>query len=118
MGKKDKKDGVTQQEKTLYDFACEALEVKMNEDSYQQVIGNIDKSYNVQQEYYDTLHNLYMSKHHPDQFWLNMPKQEAERQQNKTNHVILCNLLVNTVPEDTISETFAFTQTLKADIAR
>ena len=49
QGRKPKGTVSTKQEKTPYDLVCEALTLKMNEDSYQQVIGTIDKSRNIKQ---------------------------------------------------------------------
>ena len=53
QGKKPKRTVLPNQEETPYDRACAALLLKYGEDSYQKVIGNIDKLRNVLQEYLD-----------------------------------------------------------------
>ena len=52
-GRKPKATVSSKQEATPYDRACAALRLKWEEDSYQKVIGNIDKLRNALQEYLD-----------------------------------------------------------------
>ena len=48
-GREPKGTVSSKQENTPYDLACEALSLKWEEDSYQQVIETLDKSRNIQQ---------------------------------------------------------------------
>ena len=52
--------------KILYDIACGAIHLKMEEESYQQVLGNVSKSCNIQQEYANALWELDIATKDPD----------------------------------------------------
>ena len=76
-GSKPKGTVSTKPRETTYDIGYDAIHKRLKEDSYQQVIGNIDKSHNVQQEYLDALHNFYMSTRHLNQYLIKMQQQAA-----------------------------------------
>ena len=49
---------LTKSKKSPYDIACDAIHLKMEEDSCQQVLGNVSKLHNIQQEYVTRLQKL------------------------------------------------------------
>ena len=67
-GSKPKAKVSSKEEATPYDRARAAIYLKYEEDSYQKVMGHIDKSRNVLQEYSDAIHDLHMEKEYPDNY--------------------------------------------------
>ena len=90
----------------------------MVEDSYQQVLRNISKSHNIQQEYATMLWELDLLTENPDKYHLHVLQGSLNEKQKLLDRVIIGNLLQNHVTEDKIRDYYTFNNSLTADTKR
>ena len=82
-GRKPKVTVSSKEEATPYDRARAALSLKYEEDSYQKVMGNIDGSRNVLQEYLDAYRQLESYENQKQGYQTNEPTTKEKVKQTQ-----------------------------------
>ncbi len=95
------------------DTSCDAIYLKIGQDSYQQVLGNVNVSRNIPKEYKNAISNLRPSTWGHDAYHLLFLQRFQDKTTQQEDRVIVVNLLTNQVPSDRLRSHYAFNKHLQ-----